>query len=295
MKPPETMWRLGSRVLFGQMYEDVEIEIRTFRPGSRVFAIASAGDSAIALSRSHTVTAVDINPAQLLYAQARAAGGPAKRGIVEQIMHIKRRFMAVTGWTPKRLEQFVGMSDCEKQTAFWQEKLHRKLFRALFDSSVASALFTLRLIAPQRAFLPPRGTGARLRARLLRGFARYPNCNNVYAQRLIAGHLTPERMAAPHPIRFVLGDAAEFLQKSAAGSFDAFSLSNIADGATAEFSRRLFAAVRHAAAPDATMVLRSFRESTDESMRQTAAQDRSMLWGSVYAGPVRSFSPCFTS
>jgi S-adenosylmethionine:diacylglycerol 3-amino-3-carboxypropyl transferase len=292
MKPPETMWRLGSHLLFGQMYEDVEIEARTFRPGSRAFVIASAGDSAIALSRWHEVTAVDINPAQIAYAQARAAGGPARRGLVELIMHIKRRFMAVAGWTPKRLEQFVSMSDCEKQLAFWQEKLNNPLFRFVFDSSVISALCTLRVIAPSRAFLPPWQTGPRLRKRLRRGFARYPNNSNVYAQRLIAGHLVPERMEAVHPIRFVHGDAIEILEQSAAGSFEAFSLSNIADGATAEFSRRLFAAVRHAAAPDAVLVLRSFRESENPNLSETAAQDRSMLWGSIYAGPVRSFPPC---
>ena len=151
----ETVWRRPSQVLFGQMYEDVEIETRAFRPGSRIFTIASAGDSAIALSRLHTVTAVDINAAQLAYARERAAGAPARRGMVELVMQIKRRFMAVAGWTPNRLEQFVQMRDCQEQVEFWHSKLNRPLFRGLFDSSVGSALLTLRLLAPNRASLPP--------------------------------------------------------------------------------------------------------------------------------------------
>ena len=58
----------GPRVLFGRMYEDPEIELAAFAPGSRVLAIASAGDTAAALAQAgHQVTAIDINPAQLEY------------------------------------------------------------------------------------------------------------------------------------------------------------------------------------------------------------------------------------
>jgi S-adenosylmethionine:diacylglycerol 3-amino-3-carboxypropyl transferase len=291
----ETMWGRSSRVLFGQMYEDVEIERQAFPPGSRVFTIASAGDSAITLSARHEVTAVDINAAQLTYARERAAGAPARWGVAERFMHLGRRCMAVAGWRQSRLEQFVQMSDCEQQLAFWRKYLDGPLFRALFGASVAGALFALRLIAPRRAVLPPRQMPRWLRARLQRGFARFPNRSNPYAQRLIAGRFTQAAMRASQPICFIHADAAEFLEQSTAGSFQAFSLSNIVDGVTTEYRHRLWAAVRHAAAPDALVVLRSFRESGDNRMSERAAQDRSLLWGSVYAGPVRSIPPCFTS
>ena len=64
---------------FGQTYEDSGIELQAFKPRSRVFCIAGAGCTARALAAAgHHVTAVDINPLQLGYAQSRAAGGPLR-------------------------------------------------------------------------------------------------------------------------------------------------------------------------------------------------------------------------
>ena len=270
----ETIWERSASVLFGQMYEDAEIEMSAFQPGSRVFTIASAGDSALALSACHEVTAVDINPAQLAYARERAMGAPARRGAAENFMHLGRRFMALAGWKQSRLEQFVQMSDCRQQLAFWRDRLDQPLFRALFGLSVASALFALRLMAPRRAFPPATRLPRWLRERLQRGFARYPNCHNPYAKRLIAGHFTPTAIKAVQPIRFVHSPPPKIRSRQA---------------------RRLFAAVRHAAAPDAVVVLRSFREWANNGMSEMAARDRSMLWGSVYTGPVEDFPECFTS
>jgi Protein of unknown function (DUF3419) len=73
-------------VLFGRMYEDVAIEREAFVPGSRVFSIASSGCTAMALAADHEVTAVDINPVQLDYAQRRAAGAAAQVGVAERVM-----------------------------------------------------------------------------------------------------------------------------------------------------------------------------------------------------------------
>ncbi|HXJ82209.1 MAG TPA: DUF3419 family protein, partial [Candidatus Methylomirabilis sp.] len=72
-------WRKGrlddregpTEILFGRMYEDSAIELGAFRPGARVFCIASAGCTAIALSQRHEVIAVDINPAQIAYTRRR--------------------------------------------------------------------------------------------------------------------------------------------------------------------------------------------------------------------------------
>ena len=79
----DTPWEAGrfdakggpKRILFGRMYEDAAIEQAAFRAGGRVFCIASAGCTAMASAPRHRVTAVDINPVQLAYAEQRAAGG----------------------------------------------------------------------------------------------------------------------------------------------------------------------------------------------------------------------------
>jgi hypothetical protein len=83
---PETAWtagRLGPfhgplRLLFGQMYEDAEIEREAFAGKDRVFCIASAGSTARRLADEHDVVACDINPVQLAYAERRARGGTGR-------------------------------------------------------------------------------------------------------------------------------------------------------------------------------------------------------------------------
>ena len=68
-----TPWRHGPfkaqlhQLSFGQTYEDSGIELQAFKPRSRVFCIAGAGCTARALAAAgHHVTAVDINPVQLV-------------------------------------------------------------------------------------------------------------------------------------------------------------------------------------------------------------------------------------
>ena len=81
-------------------------------------------------------------------------------------------------------------------------------------------------------------------------------------------------------------DAARFLEQQPAGSFSGFTLSNILDGANAVYARRLAVAVSRAAAPDARVVLRSFREPFVNGPTNRAVDDRAMVWGIVHV-----FSP----
>src|SRR5262249_30070008 len=68
-------------LLFGRMHEDWTIEAEPFAPGTRVFCIASAGCTAMALAaRGHEVVAVDVNPAQVAYVRERLAGAEPRQG-----------------------------------------------------------------------------------------------------------------------------------------------------------------------------------------------------------------------
>jgi S-adenosylmethionine:diacylglycerol 3-amino-3-carboxypropyl transferase len=134
-------------------------------------------------------------------------------------------------------------------------------------------------------FLPDR-LGSVMRARMERCFERHPNRENPYARSLLLGELSE---ATPLPrashVELVHADAAGFLENATPGSFDGFTLSNILDGADDTYRQRLFAAIQRAAAPGAITVLRSFGNADADSPSNRAADDRSMLWGSVLVRP----------
>ena len=280
--------RAGPRkVLFGQMYEDVGIERGAFAPGARVFCIASAGDTAMALSAAHQVTAIDINPVQLDYARARLAGAPAITGTAERVMGLGRRAMALFGWRRAVLERFLALDDIAVQSAFWHAYLDTRGFRLATDTLLSVSGLKAVYGSPFLAILPSH-FGRVMRGRLARCFAAFPNRDNHYARALLLGETPPTSSFEPGHIAVVSGDAAGYLEQCAPASFDAFTLSNILDGAAVGYRQRLFAAVRRAAAPDAKVVLRSFAEPTHASQYDAAAQDRSILWGVVDVRPANA-------
>ena len=133
----------------------------------------------------------------------------------------------------------------------------------------------------------PAGMGRRMHDRLERCIATHPNRSNPYLRGLLVGEL-PAAAASEHPIPIALhtADAAAFLESQPNDSFDAFTLSNILDAATAAYRDRLFAALERTAAPDAVAVLRSFRESPRPSPYDRVGEDRSILWGRVEVVPI---------
>jgi S-adenosylmethionine:diacylglycerol 3-amino-3-carboxypropyl transferase len=288
-----TAWERGrfdarggpSKVLFGRMYEDASIECDAFRPGGRVFCIASAGCTAMKLAPRHEVVAVDINPAQLAYAERRFAGERAVRGTAERVMAFGRALAPAAGWRASTLRTFLELDDPDEQIAYWRRHLDTRRFRAAVDGLLSLASLRTVYASPFLDFLPPR-MGAVMRGRMERCFARHPNRTNAYARALLQGELSD---APPPPeasgIRLVHADAATFLEGEPAGSFAGLALSNILDGASAEYERRLIAAVKRAAAKDAVVVRRSFREAATEAATNRAGDDRAMLWGVVDVRP----------
>jgi S-adenosylmethionine:diacylglycerol 3-amino-3-carboxypropyl transferase len=294
----ETTWRRGrfdarlgrQAVLFGRMYEDPAIELAAFRPGGRVFCIASAGCTAMALARSHEVTAADVNPVQLAYAERRIAGGPSVLGSAEKVMAFGRALTPLLGWRRARVDAFLDLADPGEQASYWRRYLDTWRFRAALEALLSTTALSA-VYAPRFLGFLPRRLGAVMRARLARGFATHPNRDNPFARALLLGELAAAApLAEAGRIRLVLADAAAFLEAQPAASFDGFSLSNILDGAGPGYARRLFAAVRHAAAPGALAVLRSFGEPEGAPASNRAAQDRALLWGIVDVRPARELA-----
>ena len=278
--------RVGPRqVLFGRMYEDASIELDAFRPGSRVFCIASAGCTAMKLAPHHEVVAVDINPVQLAYAERRLNGDPGFRGRAERVMDFARFFAPLAGWWPSRVQAFVELDDPAEQMEYWERHLNTWRFRAALDGLFSVTALRSVYSSPLLDFLPKR-LGAVMRTRMERCFASHPNRTNPYARSLLLGELSsdPTPLQAKD-IRLVHADAAGFLENEPPASFDGFTLSNILDGAGDAYRRRLLAAVKRAAAPGAMTVLRSFSDVNANSSENRAADDQAMLWGSVLVRP----------
>jgi hypothetical protein len=154
------------------------------------------------------------------------------------------------------------------------------MWRAMVDTLLAPRILRLCYRGPLVASLPC-NFGSMIRRRLRRGWANHLNRLNPFASLLLKGEPLPRAARATLPIRFVCADAAEFLENCAPGSFDAFALSNIGDGVSIAYRKRLEAAVEHAAAAGGIAISRSFAEAAGEMETNLAAMDRSLLWGEV--------------
>src|ERR1700722_8158178 len=190
---PVTSWEASSfrgrspQLLFGAMYEDPAIELEAFPPRSRVFCIASAGCTARALSAAgHDVTAVDINPRQLRYAQERAGGAPPREGVAERMLRTGRALLSLLGCSERRRREFLSLRDPIEQVHYWRQTLDSLRWRCAVDSLLSKSVLRLIYAGPFLASLP-RHFGAQIRARLQRGWAHHSNRSNPYAWRLLLG------------------------------------------------------------------------------------------------------------
>jgi S-adenosylmethionine:diacylglycerol 3-amino-3-carboxypropyl transferase len=274
--------------MFGRSYEDASIELTAFAERRRVFCIAAAGSTARALAvAGHEVTAVDINAAQVEYAKARARGGEVREGAAERLLARGRYLLRALGWSESRRQAFLSLEDPAAQAEYWQQTLETSRWRCAIDTLFSPWVLRVIYANPFVAALPP-NFGPIMRARLRRCWAVHPNRTNPFAWSLLLG----DKRGDPDPpvtIRVECADAADYLETCKAGSFDAFSLSNIVDGADASYVIRLREAVRHAASRGAMLVSRSFAEPAAASVRNWAERDRSPLWGVVEVGSVEGF------
>jgi S-adenosylmethionine:diacylglycerol 3-amino-3-carboxypropyl transferase len=265
------------------MYEDWDIEAEVLTPAGRVFCIASAGSTSMALAaRGLTVTAVDINPSQVDYVRARLQGAPPRAGTADRFFAAGRRFLPLMGLGRLRIRQFLELSDPPEQLRFWRAHLDTARFRAGLAVGINPVALRAIYSSTFVRVLPHRFDRI-IRARLERCWARHPNRTNPYAWRFFLGTDPPGTPALPSPgkgaIELVCADAAAYLESCPPASFIGFSLSNILDGTEPAYGARLMAAVRRSAQAGAVIVLRSFMEPPSGESTEWAARDRSILWG----------------
>ena len=220
---PGTAWEAGRldagrgppRVLFGRMYEDSAIERAAFKPGGRVFCIASAGCTAMSLAPYHEVVAVDINPAQLAYAARRIAGAPMVRGTAEHVMRVGRALLPLAGWNASTLRAFLDLDDPAAQRDFWKSAprhaaLSRRPRYADVGHGAARGLRTAPARVAPRALRcgDARADGALLRHSSRTG--RIPGRVRCSPASCASESPPPEAKA----IKLVHSDAAAFLERA---------------------------------------------------------------------------------
>jgi S-adenosylmethionine:diacylglycerol 3-amino-3-carboxypropyl transferase len=280
------------------MYEDHAVELAVFPPAARVLAIASAGDTTMALARAgHRVTAVDINPVQLAYARDRAAGAPAVTGTAERLMAVGRAAAAsvVPAWRPAAMGRFLRLDDPAEQARRWRRELDRPQLRALMAATLRPAGLLAGVLRPGLREAVPARFDATLRRRIEACVARYPNASNPWIWRLLAGRQRPDETVAgpvdgggpaaattPAPVtgvEWVHADVVTHLEQVDAGRYDAVTLSNILDGPTPAYADRLRDALRHAVRPGGPVIVRSFHDRPPLPGRPL--DERCPLWGAV--------------
>ncbi len=281
------------RLLFGQMYEDWDIEAEVLPAAGRVFCIASAGSTSMALAaRGLAVTAIDINPTQVDYVRARLKGAAPRAGTADRFFAAGRRFLPLMGLRRSLTRQFLELTDPSEQVRFWRAHLDTARFKAALALAI-NPLALRTIYSSTFVRVLPKRFDRIIRARLERCWARHPNRTNPYAWRFFLG-IDPPGLAPTLPspasgggqevpgaerIELVCADAAAYLESCPPALFIGFSLSNILDGTEPAYGERLLAAVRHSAQDGAVVVLRSFMEPPPGESTEWAARDRSMLWG----------------
>jgi Protein of unknown function (DUF3419) len=273
-----------AQLLFGEMYEDSGVEAELFQVKPRIFCIASAGCTAIALAAAgHNVTAVDINPTQISYVRSRLDGGNIQEGAADRLLARGRKLFWLLGWRDSLLRQFLSMEDLQEQFAFWKSRVETIRWRFATAALLQPWLLRSVYAAPFVRALPLQ-FGGKIRARMERCWKMHRNRSNPYAWRLLLGGCATNpamTTAGEKSIELACADAATFLESCGPGTFDGFSLSNILDGAPAAYRTRLLRSVKRAGTPEAILVLRSFSEPSNADEWNWAARDRSMLWGAI--------------
>jgi hypothetical protein len=282
------------------MHEDWALEARVFPRGSRVLAIASAGTTALRLaSRGDQVTAVDISAEQVAYLERRLEDCTEEDGAVDRLLARARRALGRIWAAERELVEFLLLEDTAVQVRSWRTRLDTLPFRGALALALHPRVLRCRFAAPFVESLPRRFSKT-IRERMEEGFARHPNRSNPHAWRLLLGRDPPGSPPfdppPPGSVRVVHAEATRYLEGCPPRSFDAFTLSNILDGAPAAYRTRLEAAVIRAATPGAAVVVRTLAEPGDRNEAEWARRDRSLIWGGIRVARVHEeeLVPCST-
>lgn len=276
------------RLLHGWDIEDEQIELALLPPGSRVLAAASAGELIAHLAAAgHSVVAVTANREQLEYARRRSAGGPFEVGSAERVLDVGRTLIraASPAWQRRRVRSLLTDASPRRVQHQWRQRFDNRTFRSVLHATMAPA--GMLAAAIQRDFstvLPAHFTDT-VRARIDVRLGMHPSPGNRFAWRLLAGEDPPgyaPPVAPDGAIEFALSDALSHLESAAPASYDAVTLSNVADGTRADVVERLGRAARRAVVPGGPIIVRSFAPTADARASALADEDRSLIWGGIH-------------
>ncbi len=296
----------GPRLLFGATYEDPNLEIAAFAGCREVLCIAGAGDLARSLaSAGFRVTALDVNPRQIEYAIERSNGGPFRRGSAEHVMGIGRNLLRLGGWSAETMRRLAVSDDPVERETIWKSLTSGPrglLLRILLSPARLAVLFR-----PEFVSLAGPGFYRRLVETVGSSLKASPSGENPFAHILFMGKplgaASPDLGGTPfaeNP-KFVCADILQYLHGLPEGSVECAAMSNICDGAPADFRAQLDSALRRALKPGAPVTVRTLgdvsglsstiqlgslaNDSTaladaerSNQARRLGAADRSLIW-----------------
>ena len=277
----------GRRLLHGWDWQDPQIELAELSPGSRVLVPAGAGERvAVLAAAGHAVVAISANPVQLEYARRRASGAAFEPGVAERLLDLGRGMVRAGSreWSARRIAQFLREDDPIAAAEHWKHRLDNRTLASVLRAVLAPAgSLSARMLRDFQTPLP-RHFDEAVRGRVARALRKHAPAENPFAWRLLLGEDPPGHRApvAPdHAVTWLAEPLLEHLERVPAGSYDAVSLSNAADGAEERWARDLRKAAGRAVAPGGPVVARSLATTMDDAAAKRARRDRSMLWGSI--------------
>jgi hypothetical protein len=149
-------------------------------------------------ARGLTVTAVDINPAQVDYVRARLDGAPVRAGTADRFFAAGRRALPLMGLRRSARRAFLELDDPAAQLRYWRSRLDTARFRA--GLALVINPLALRIVySPTFVRVLPRRFDRIIRGRLGRCFSLHPNRTNPYAWRFFLGTDLPDDTAPTLP------------------------------------------------------------------------------------------------
>lgn len=213
------------------------------------------------------------------------------QGAIEKKLRLATFFVQLT--RGKKVQRLFSFDDLAAQAEYAQKRFDTKLWRGFIDLFLQPAFtrFFLRDPGLYEFVDPEIHIGRYIHGRLHEALGRFLARESPFLSMILRGkvemehlppYLRPEGVALikerAHLVQVATDDLVSFLEKSPEGSYDCFSLSDVASYIPMEAFERMIRAIYHAARPGARFSIRQFLTNYEipEKLVRYFARDRDL-------------------